>query len=360
MIILILVNMYSIEETIDRLNSLYLEDNIQDDYINRIRSQQHLLLDIVTGSPLKDTIDIDKINTVYDQVILSVQAFLRGNIQDSILQIKKFIFQEYIDRRYIYIRRKRINPYDLIAFRARKCDTHDLFSREEMMHIPNNKRYLVSNQRFSLSGYPCLYIGASIYGCWEELDRPDIEKFNITCIRNEKLIHFVDLTLPHFTAQNLSPEYVYTSILPWLCSFRAKHKGCAFIVEYTIPQILMSILISSRKRSGSVIQDIMAYQGLMYTSTIYNTSKDLFKGRELMTNYVVPILGNKINACGLCEYVCDYFFLTEPTSLTNERVIEDKEQLFVPYGNGNHTKYETTEFGLLEKKLRMRDFKKIG
>jgi hypothetical protein len=351
--------MLNTEEIINRLNHLYLEDNLEDDYIDRIRKQQHLLLEIVTNSPLASSIDISIINTVYDQVVLSVQAFMKGNIQDSILQIKKFIFQEYTDRRYVYLRRKRINPHDLIAYRTRKCDTHDLFSRTEMMHIPNHKRHLVSNQRFSLSGYPCLYVGASIYGCWEELGRPDIEKFNIVCVCNEKLIHFVDLTLPNFNDKNLTPDYIYASILPWLCSFRAKHKGCAFVEEYTIPQILMSILISSRKRSGSVIQDIMAYQGLMYTSTIYNTSKDLFKDEKLMTNYVVPILGNKINDYGLCEYVCDYFSLTEPTSLTNERVIAEQGGIVMYDGERKYTKYEMTEFGQLEEKLKGRDFKKI-
>lgn len=351
--------MLNTEETINRLNHLYLEDNFEDGYIERIKKQHHLLLEIVTSSQLIDSIDIDKIDFAYNQVILSVQAFLKGNIQDSILQIKKFIFQEYINRRYVYIRHQHINPHDLMAYRARKCDTHNLFPRTEMMHIPNHKRHLVSNQRFSLSGYPCLYLGASIYGCWEELDRPDIEKFNIACVRNEKLVNFVDLTLPYFNDKNLDSEHIYTSILPWLCSFRARYKGHTFIEEYTIPQILMSILISSHKRSCSVIQDIMAYQGLMYTSTIYNTSNDLFKDRKLMTNYVVPILGDKINDYGLCKYVCDYFSLTEPTSLTNERVVEDKEHIYAPYGDDDHTKYEVTEFGLLEKKLRKRDFQKI-
>jgi hypothetical protein len=31
----------------------------------------------------------------------------------------------------------------------------------------------------------------------------------------------------------------------------------------------------------------------------------------------------------------------------------------VSYGDEDHTKYEVTEFGLLEKKLRKRDFQKI-
>lgn len=76
--------MLNTEETIDRLNHLYLEDNLEDDYIDRIIKQRDLLLDIVTNSPLATSIDVATINTVYDQVVLSVQAFMKGNIQDSI------------------------------------------------------------------------------------------------------------------------------------------------------------------------------------------------------------------------------------------------------------------------------------
>ena len=37
------------------------------------------------------------------------------------------------------------------------------FSKDEMFHIPYEKRNLVGNQRFSLSGLPCLYLGGSSY-----------------------------------------------------------------------------------------------------------------------------------------------------------------------------------------------------
>lgn len=346
------------EETIDRLNHLYLEDKIENNYIDRIRNQQHILIDIINNSPLADSIDIEKINIVYNQVVLSVQAFYKGNVQESIIHLKKFLFQQE-DKKWVYLRHKRINAQELVAYRGRKIETYDLFSRTEMMHIPNHKRYLIGNQRFSFSRYPCLYMGASIYSCWEELERPDIGKFNVVCLRNEKLIHFIDLTLPHFNANDLIQSNIYTSILPWLCSFRAKRKGYTFIEEYIIPQMLMSILISSRKRGIGPIFDIMAYQGIMYTSTIYNTSKDLFKDRKIMINYVVPILGDHINAEGLCEYVCDYFSLTEPTSLTNERVIAEQGGVTMYDENKKYSKYEITEFGQLEEKLKSRDFQRI-
>ena len=114
-----------------------------------------------------------------------------------------------------------------------------------------------------------------------------------------------------------------------------------------------------RKRGRGGINELMAFQGIMYTSTIYYTSKDLFKDEKLMTNYVVPILGNKINGYGLCEYVCSYFSLTQPTSLTNERVIAEQGGIIMYDGEREYSKYEMTEFGQLEEKLKGREFKKI-
>ena len=78
-----------------------------------------------------------------------------------------------------------------------------------------------------------------------------------------------------------------------------------------------------------------------------------------MTNYVVPILGDKINSSGLCEYVCDYFSLTQPTSLTNERVVAEQGGIIMYDGDKQYSKYEMTEFGQLEEKLKAREFQKI-
>lgn len=351
--------MLNTEETIDRLNHLYLEDNLEDDYIERINKQRDLLLEIVINSPLANSVDIGKINFIYDKAVLSIDAYLKGNVSMAIMHIASILDQKD-NGKFVYLRHSAFfNSHEVIGYRARENKTYDLFSREEVMHIPNHKRYLINNQRYSLSGYPCLYFGASIYVCWEELDRPNIDKFNVTCIRNEGLIQFADLTLPYFNAENFNKEYLYTSIFPWLCSFKAKHKGSAFIEEYIIPQMLMSALMNFRKRGRGGINELMTFQGIMYTSTIYYTSKDLFKDEKLMTNYVVPILGNKINGYGLCEYVCSYFSLTQPTSLTNERVIAEQGGIIMYDGEREYSKYEMTEFGQLEEKLKGREFKKI-
>lgn len=79
-----------------------------------------------------------------------LSAFLRGNQQDALqkthkmMQAMKFAF---------------LSP----GFPMYKCRENAKlfhFTKDEMFHIPYDKRNLVGNQRYSLSGLPCLYLGA--------------------------------------------------------------------------------------------------------------------------------------------------------------------------------------------------------
>lgn len=67
------------------------------------------------------------------------------------------------------------------------------FKPLDLFHVPFEKRHLIGNNRFSLSGLPCLYFGSSIYGCWEEMNRPNLDycftsRFDLTGH------HFIDLS----------------------------------------------------------------------------------------------------------------------------------------------------------------------
>ena len=74
-------------------------------------------------------------------------------------------------------------------YRARK-NTGDMdYKNEEMFHIKYNYRSKVKTQRYSFPGLPCLYLGASAYVCWLELNRPPMEQFQVAEICHEKGIN---------------------------------------------------------------------------------------------------------------------------------------------------------------------------
>ena len=81
-------------------------------------------------------------------------------------------------------------------YRARDNNTGFLYTKEEMFHIPYELRHKVTNQRYSVSGLPCLYLGSSTYLCWEELERPDYLKCNFCLLRNYGPLWVFDLRIP--------------------------------------------------------------------------------------------------------------------------------------------------------------------
>lgn len=56
-------------------------------------------------------------------------------------------------------------------YRARVHSGTKKFTYKDMFHIPFSKRGIVQTQRYSFPGYPCLYVGESVYACWEEMHR---------------------------------------------------------------------------------------------------------------------------------------------------------------------------------------------
>ena len=78
-----------------------------------------------------------------------------------------------LDNEYRVILRWSMIPENVTFYRMRMIDERRTnISYKEMFHIPINNRRSVKTQRYSTPGFPCLYLGNSIYGCWEEMGRP--------------------------------------------------------------------------------------------------------------------------------------------------------------------------------------------
>lgn len=150
-------------------------------------------------------------------------------------------------------------------FRARTGGFYP-YSKNEMKHIPGDMRSKIGSNRYNFNGSPCLYLGNSIYACWEELNRPSLDSLwvsrfmpNETCfgksvgIRPLKLLNLsitgFDLVhAPHRikyvkttdeTYEQAIIEYFSTWILQSACSIQVKEQNRDFKEEYIIPQLLM-------------------------------------------------------------------------------------------------------------------------
>lgn len=344
-----------------RLNIVMSADDVNIAFPDRIAKQkkfvQSIFGDIMASN---EEIDMEIVEKLYQASEECVRYYLSGNIVSSVNSLREILFPPEEDKFYeVSLVRNNVllKPGKLLGFRIRSTGSNSLYKRDEMFHIPFEKRHLVSNQRFSLTGYPCLYIGSSIYGSWEEVNRPNIDTCNIVSIKNSQLIKMIDLRLPHFEEEKVveyDSSVLYRSIVAWLCSFRAKEKGASFIVEYVIPQMLTAALVKSiPEHTQCAIMDCLYPSGIIYTSSLYNTDVDIFHDADLFTNYVIPVQNN--SQSGLCSYLCSHFSITDPTSLLIERV-KNTDGAMIAYTYESKGSYNITEFGQLESKLKSRKY----
>lgn len=86
----------------------------------------------------------------------------------------------------------------------------------QFFHIPFELRGKVKTQRYSIPGFPSLYIGTTAYVCWEELDRPNINDFQIVRLENIESIESIYLlNMVPPLEEFRSPNRLYRYLMLW-------------------------------------------------------------------------------------------------------------------------------------------------
>lgn len=163
--------------------------------------------------------------------------------------------------------------------------------KEDFYHIPFNKTYLCKSYRFSIAGYPSLYIGYSKEVCKKELRDKECSCIELT---QKEDLHVVDLTWTSIDAKlglttflQAYPLIAACYVVPFFC----KHLGreCPDVIEkqtfkeqYIFPQFVTMYI---KKHLG--------VDGIIYYTTRdenLNPSKDNDKNIALFPKYADNIL----------------------------------------------------------------------
>lgn len=217
---------------------------------------------------------IKRITVITNGITKCLEEFLSGDIKSAYDAFDETFSADTINR---HIQRITIPLNDICSekkplFRVRKSDT-PLTDREDIFHIPFTKRHNVNAQRYSVAGLPCLYLGTSLYVCWQEMNKPDFDKLYlssfISCDRKSKILNFSPRILNKPMAGILDGEELrafnwskasYLTLWPLIlsCSYIKKNNNASFIQEYIIPNLLMQWI--SRRVNSPIV-------GIAYYST---------------------------------------------------------------------------------------------
>lgn len=236
-------------------------------------------------------------------------------------------------------------------FKIRKFDNRRNVKFTEMFHIPFDKRGIVATQRYSIPGYPCLYLGESIYGCWEELGRLNFDSFMISRFEMTTHLLFIDLTIPKrkcIESDSINPFLSMLIRFPFIlaCMVQVKDERDEFKPEYLFPQLLMQYIIEKYHCSKDKTS-LSNIKGIYYTSVYKNNEFDY--PDYVFNNYAIPTF-ETTKGTNYCPILCNFFKLTDPTCEEYERIRTSGVSNL--RWNDNRTDYEKSSFGLVEHALK--------
>lgn len=243
-----------------------------------------------------------------------------------------------------------------------RTSSNKTLRREELFHIPFEIREKVSTQRYSIPGLPCLYVADSIFVCWEEMGRPNIDSLHVSRVdlsqSKLKFLYFNtssnDMWKQCFSGKNKDGRLLnllisFLCYWPMLtaCSLIVKKQDEVFKPEYIIPQLLLQWVVSEQR-----------IDGVVYKSNRIKVSNHNMGSFQ---NVVIPV--RKIQGRGFCPDLRKKIKLTNPISYQLLEIAGSKglqsvielsdlrRAMYIELIEGEKAIYSETVFGKLETKL---------
>lgn len=313
-------------------------DNLFNFYIKQLE----ILTDDMSNRSVKPYVEL--IKKICGLLTKTVSYYLNGfpsksystfeQVMDLLMINPLKIFQKNVMEQF----KTSINSYgeddDLKLFRVVNVEDNRPYQRMRVFHTPYNLRSKVSTCRYSIAGYPSLYLGTSLALCCEEINMnphqnyalASIFKLERTLEYTNTLIQVIELGVKpqdfivnrnndNINARRISyslleDSSIRTAYLLWYpliasCSYIRVNKKDPFAAEYIIPQLLMQWVRSEMcsKQNGEYDQLV----GIRYFSCAS------VKASDMGFNYVFPTSGMQKSAeLPYCSVLSKAFRLTNP------------------------------------------------
>lgn len=180
----------------------------------------------------------------------------------------------------------------------------------EIFHIPFEKRHLVTTQRYSIPGYPILYLSSSLFTAWCEMDKPEIDGMSFAAFEFKDLELFIDLGYPYMRTM-MWEWYSLFVMYPLLmaCMVRVKNPSAPFKPEYIMPQMMMKLVREHGQRLS----------GIAYMS---NKLPEAFPIDSISSRNLAVCTNNCLCIKGHDKTLADRMRMTDIQTITRDQVRE--------------------------------------
>lgn len=285
---------------------------------------------------------LDRIKSVCGLLKTAVSHYLDGFPSDAYHSLEKAMGYLMVNPLEIY-EKSSLELFEassndpLNLFRVVCVDDNIPYDRKRLFHTPYNLRSKVSTSRYSIAGYPSLYLGTSLDLCVDEVNfNPHeklalVSKFEIERCTNYNNTHIrvielavkpQDFTLEekdlhqgrHFRENYLDSPKVRNAYLLWYpliaaCSFIRTNKKDPFAAEYIVPQLLMQWV-----RCQISVNEDKSFRDNLVGIRYFSCASE--KASDRGFNYVFPSSGaQKSPDYPYCPILMKAFKLTKPLYL---------------------------------------------
>lgn len=303
--------------------------------------------------------DIIEISEICESILNSIKSYHNGKPSEAYKKFEKFMNSNLGGRKLIdypsdwektFFGRDN-DPF--LLYRIRNVDKDKPLNLEEIFHVPFSYRSRISTSRYSIPGYPCLYLASELELCVEETKTNDSTKIQIASrfeVERSESIEIIDMGIKpsHFTDykkynidnsqyifninthdiedreiymqkyfgyidlmnEDVVKKYLYWYPLISACSFIRKNRSHPFASEYIIPQMLMQWV---REKSSEYNLIAIRY----FSSASEEASKKGF-------NYVFPVTDKRLyRNKNLCHKLSNGFKISKPIRINKNEELND-------------------------------------
>lgn len=329
--------------TLEKLFSIYInniERNVSAEDLNRNHAGSTHVIKQICGL-IKNSVG-SYLDGFPSKAYIEVEKAMQILVRTPLKIYQKSIFDQLDDTE------DRVLNDNLALYRLVCVDDYAPYGRARVFHTPYTLRSKVSTSRYSIAGYPSLYLGTSLQLCAEEVSYNLRRSFALAsrykierCIEyNNTEVDVIELAVKpqDFTGVRRNRESNQTSrriISPGLlnnpsvrdayllwypliaaCSYIRTNKKDPFAAEYIVPQLLMQWVRSEIQYPNNSDYDKLI--GIRYFSCASKRASDLG------FNYVFPASGKQHSGqYPYCPVLMKAFRLTAPKYVHESGSIEE-------------------------------------
>lgn len=338
----------------------YLEDCFNT-YISGLESICSATLETVITKK-----DLEHVRDLCNGITNSLKEYYKGFPSKAFKEFQRVLIKN-VSKPNHFNDIKTLQNFDNEFLYKMRVGTDHVFTSKEMFHIPLELRGIVSTNRYSIPGLPCIYLGSSPLTCWEELNKPDLNTVQTSVFKSDD-ISYIDLSTPPvafiekiikkfddfgtimkkrlFADMLNEPNEVISYLIIWplmaACSVRVKNTTNTFKPEYIIPQLLLQFIRYDEFFDGVSYFSTKVDNYSAATAVLYKNFA--FPVQDGATKDFCPKLLSKFEVSDAVPWNMFQLYKDSHHCLPNE----EEKRVEHEFINGMSLLYSSTDFSKLE------------